>query len=73
MKRIILLLGGTIMSAIVAGMVLAATPLVDPEWVNENIGQPGIIFLDLRTPSVYKKDHVPGAVYTSYKKDGWRV
>ena len=73
MKRLILLLGGTIISAIVAYMVLAVTPLVEPEWVNANIGQPGIVFLDLRTPSVYKKGHVPGAVYTSYKKDGWRV
>ena len=73
MKRLILLLGGTIISAIVAGMVLAVTPLAELEWVNANIGQPGIVFLDLRTPSVYKKGYVPGAVYTSYKKDGWRV
>ena len=53
MKRLILLLGGAIISAIIAGMVLAVTPLVEPEWVNANIGQLGIVFLDLRTPSVY--------------------
>ena len=29
--------------------------------------------LDLRTPASYKKGHVPGAVYTNYSKDGWRV
>ena len=29
--------------------------------------------LDLRTPASYKKGHVPGAVYTNYSKDRWRV
>ena len=43
------------------------------EWFDSNIGHLGIFFLDFRTPSVYKKGHVPGTVYTSYKKDGWRV
>ena len=65
MKRLILLIGGTIISVIVAGMVLTVTPLVEPEWVNANIGQPGIVFMDFRTPSVYKKDHVLRTVYTS--------
>lgn len=53
--------------------VQAATPLVDVEWVKQNIGKPGVVFLDLRRPSSYKKGHVPGAVFTSYVRDGWRV
>ena len=51
----------------------AATPLVDAVWVKDYIGKEGVVMLDLRTPASYKKGHVPGAVYTNYSKDGWRV
>ena len=51
----------------------SATPLVDAVWVEDQIGKEGVVMLDLRTPASYKKGHVPGAVYTNYSKDGWRV
>ena len=51
----------------------AAEPLVDVDWVKANIGKPGIVFLEYRSPSAYKAAHVPGAVLTSYRKDKWRV
>ena len=51
----------------------SATPLVDAVWVKDQIGKEGVVMLDLRTPASYKKGHVPGAVYTNYSKDGWRV
>ena len=48
-------------------------PLEDAVWVRDQIGEEGVVMLDLRTPASYKKGHVPGAVYTNYSKDGWRV
>ncbi|MEO1765926.1 sulfurtransferase [Thiobacter aerophilum] len=51
---------------------LAATPLVDVAWVKANIGKPGIVFLDLQPPADYLRGHIPGAVNTSFEKDGWR-
>jgi thiosulfate/3-mercaptopyruvate sulfurtransferase len=51
---------------------LAATPLVDVEWVKANIGKPGIVFLDLQPAADYLRGHIPGAVNTNFEKDGWR-
>lgn len=52
----------------------AANPLVDVDWVKANIGKPGIVFLDVRpTRAEYIREHIPGAIYTDYAKDGWRV
>ena len=58
--------------------IQAAEPLVDVEWVKENIGQPDIVFLDVRgklagkSKADYLEAHIPGAVHTAYLKDGWR-
>ena len=57
----------------ITSSLYAATPLVDAVWVKDQIGKEGVVMLDLRTPASYKKGHVPGAVYTNYSKDGWRV
>ena len=73
MNKIISLLTAAFMFGGLSVSLQAATPLVDVEWVKQNIGKPGVVFLDLRIPSSYKKGHVPGSVYTSYGKDGWRV
>lgn len=75
MKRL-LALGAAIAAIVVAATSLAvAQPLVDTAWVKANLGKPGIVFLDLREEGIaaYAKGHVPGAVYTSYDKGGWRV
>lgn len=64
---------------LLTGMVWANQPLVDVAWVKGNIGQPGIVFLDVRgnleglSKADYLREHIPGAVYTDYAKDGWRV
>ena len=58
---------------VVSGRAEAATPLVDAEWVRGQIGKPGIIFLDVRSYGAYRAGHVPGAIYTNYGRDGWRV
>lgn len=52
----------------------AAEPLVDAAWVKANVGKPGVVFLDLRSPKeAYLAGHVPGAIHSDYVKDNWRV
>nr|AOE08841.1 3-mercaptopyruvate sulfurtransferase [uncultured bacterium] len=57
----------------ITSSLYAANPLVDAVWVKNQIGKESVVMLDLRMPASYKKGHVPGAVYTNYSKDGWRV
>ena len=68
--------------AVVASAMLAVParadtikPLVDADWLKANLGKPGIVVLSARTVprKIYEQAHVPGAVYTSYGKDRWRV
>ena len=51
----------------------AADPLVDVAWVKANLDNPQVRFLDLRGPGAHSKGHIPGAVFTRYGRDGWRV
>lgn len=72
------------LGSVMAGLVLlygsaqAAEPLVDVEWVKSNIGNPEVVFLDVRggisgkSKSDFLRAHIPGSVYTDYLKDGWR-
>ena len=52
---------------------LAATPLVDTDWIKANAEKDGIVFLDVRSRKAYRQGHVPYAVHTSYKRDQWRM
>lgn len=61
-------------AAALAAPAMAAEPLVDTGWVKANLGKPGIVFLDITSnAAAYAKGHVPGAVFTDYSKDNWRV
>lgn len=51
----------------------ATEPLVDSAWVKANLATAGIVFLDVRSDGDYRGGHIPGAVHTSYGRDGWRV
>jgi len=66
------LLGSTI---ILTGTAWAAEPLVDVAWVKDNIGKPGVVFIDFRPKAVYLRGHIPGAVHSQYggPKSQWRV
>lgn len=61
------------------GFAHAAQPLVDVEWVKDVAGKPDVVLLDVRSrlsgnsKATYMRAHIPGAVYTDYMKDGWRV
>jgi thiosulfate/3-mercaptopyruvate sulfurtransferase len=58
---------------------VAATPLVDAGWVVANLNTPKVKILDVRgaisgnSRSTFEKQHIPGAVWTDYLQDGWRI
>ncbi len=55
-------------------LIQAASPLVEPVWVKNNIAKKGIVFLDVTSNAKsFAKAHVPGAVFTHYIKDNWRI
>jgi thiosulfate/3-mercaptopyruvate sulfurtransferase len=64
-----------------AGTAVAgtATPLVSVDWVRAHLGKPDIVFLDVRgrlagaSKQDYLNAHIPGAIWTDYLKDGWRI
>lgn len=54
-------------------------PLVSAEWLHANLEREGLVVLDIRnaidggTRATFEDGHIPGAVYSSYTADGWRV
>ena len=70
-KLFIVLIAGALLALATAAH--AAQPLVDAAWVKDNIGKPGVVFLDVRDKIDYMRGHVPGALNTSLGGDGWRV
>lgn len=60
------------LAAVAALPAMAADPLVTVDWVKENIGAPGVVFVDSRGSTDYLRGHIPGAVNTDYGKSGWR-
>jgi len=76
MRRIVGLCGLLAM-LMAANHARAAEPLVNAEWLAANLGKSGIVVLDVRsgagiTKADYFAGHIPGAVFTDYRKDGWR-
>lgn len=57
----------------------AVTPLVDTDWLQSHLGSDDLVVLDVRNAidgsdrSDFERAHIPGAVYSSYTGDGWRV
>ena len=58
---------------------IAATPLVDAAWLENRLGNDGIVLIDLRNKidggsyETYLEGHIPSALHSDYLKDGWRV
>ena len=54
---------------------LNAAPLVDVEWLNQNIAKPDLVVLDIRSPNSrgnpFLNGHIPGARSAPYNR-GWR-
>jgi len=52
----------------------AAEPLVDIGWVEKNLKSDKVVFLDVSSNmQIFKRAHIPGAIFTHYQKDQWRV
>ncbi len=68
-----------VLAIVVCSGPVAAAPLVDAAWLRANLGQPGLVILDVRGAAAgadretYKAAHIPGAVYSDYGRDGWRT
>jgi thiosulfate/3-mercaptopyruvate sulfurtransferase len=51
-------------------------PLVTTKWLAENIGQPGLVVVDIRNREEYSAGHIPGAVnvpFSSWAKSNGRL
>lgn len=54
-------------------------PLVSTGWLQDNLERDDLVVLDIRnaidggTRATFENGHIPGAVYSSYTADGWRV
>lgn len=51
-----------------------AQPLVDVEWLKGNLDNDDVTVIDLSgSRTDFLRAHIPGAVFSDYGKDGWRV
>ena len=50
--------------------LFAAQPLVDADWLVENLQQPNLRIIDLQPASGYQEIHITGAVHSDYNQ--WR-
>ncbi len=54
-------------------------PLVRADWLEARLGEPDLVVLDIRnaidggSAESYAEGHIPGAIYSNYLTDGWRV
>jgi len=75
-------LSGPVLSLLFVATLLAfparaADPLVDVAWLKANLEKSGLVVLDVRSGAglsreAYLQYHIPGAVFTDYRRDGWR-
>lgn len=78
MKSLMGIAMGTLVAAM-SNVALASEPLVDADWVKANLDNPEVVVLDIRSrisgssKESYARGHIPGAVYSDYVSDGWRV
>ena len=62
-----------------AGVVNAATPLVDVDWIKAHSCDANVRVLDIRnridggSKETYLEGHIPCAVYSNYLTNGWRT
>jgi thiosulfate/3-mercaptopyruvate sulfurtransferase len=58
---------------------LTTEPLVAPQWLADHLHDRDLLILDIRSVvdggghAAYEAAHIPGAIYTDYAADGWRV
>jgi thiosulfate/3-mercaptopyruvate sulfurtransferase len=78
MKSLLGIIIGTLVAAM-SSDALAKQPLVDVAWVKDNLDNPDVVILDIRSrisgssKESYAQAHIPGAIHSDYVGDGWRV
>ncbi len=52
-------------------MEASTTPLVEPEWLKENLGKPGVkvVEVDYDPRTAYNLGHIPGALLIDWRRD----
>ncbi len=74
-----LIAGLSLSMVCISTSLFAATPLVSPNWLAENLTDENVVVIDLRNKidegsyETFLQGHVPGSVHSDYLKDGWRV
>ena len=64
---------------VVAATGAIAKPLVDVDWLADNLDNDDVVLIDLRNKidggsyDTYLEGHIPSAIHSDYLKDGWRV
>ena len=53
-----------------APLAQAMSPLLEADWVLENLNSKNVVFLDIQERAQYQRYHIPGAVNAPYS--GWR-
>lgn len=63
----------------IASAAAAPGPLTDSAWLKDNLDRNDVVVLDVRSAidgtdrAGFESGHIPGAVYSNYTADGWRV
>jgi len=68
-----------LIASLASGTLFAAQPLVDGDWLENNLNKSDVVVLDIRNKidkgsrEIYEKGHIPGAIYSNYTDEGWRT
>ncbi|MEX0622598.1 MAG: sulfurtransferase [Saccharospirillum sp.] len=57
--------------SLASGLAMASTPLVSADWLNNELNNPSITVLDIRSADAFAEAHVPGSVFQTY--GDWRA
>lgn len=77
--RVFSALGAILATGLFAGAAAASGPLVDTDWLAEHKDREDVVVLDIRNAidggdyETFTQGHIPGAVYSNYLEDGWRI
>jgi len=66
------LCAGIVVALGVVANAFASEPLVDVAWLKANLGNPGVVVVQVQKPADFAQAHVPGAANTDFAKSGWR-
>jgi thiosulfate/3-mercaptopyruvate sulfurtransferase len=57
--------------SLASGLTMASTPLVSANWLSNELTNPSVTVLDIRSADAFAEAHVPGSVFQTY--GDWRA